>query len=98
MLCHAVTFRFLDSVGDDEVAAFVARLEQVPDRIDTVRWYRFGADLGLTPGAGNFAIVAVFDDVAGWRAYRDHPLHREVVELAETMVEDRTQVQFEVPG
>jgi hypothetical protein len=97
MLCHAVTYRFRDSVGEGEVAELVARLEQLPGQIDAIRSYRFGSDLGLSEGGGDFAIVAEFDDADGWRTYRDHPRHLEVVELIGTMVEARTPVQFELP-
>ena len=96
MLCHAVTYRFHDSVGEEEIAALVARLEELPGLIGEIRSYRFGSDLGLTEGGGDFAIVAEFDDADGWRAYRDHPHHQEVVELIGTMVEARTPVQFEL--
>ena len=98
MLWHAVTYRFKDSVGEAEVAELVARLEELPAAIDSIHSYRFGSDLGLTEGAGDFAVVAEFDDVDGWRTYRDHPRHRAVVELIGTMIEARTPVQFELPS
>jgi len=97
VLCHAVTYRFRDSVGEREVAELMARLERLPGQIDAIRSYRFGRDLGLTEGGGDFAIVAEFDDADGWRAYRDHPRHLEVVELIGDMIEARTPVQFELP-
>lgn len=97
MLCHAVTYRFRDSVDEGQVAALVARLEQLPGLIDVIRSYRFGPDLGLTAGGGDFAIVAEFDDADAWRTYRDHPRHQEVVELIGKLVEARTPVQFELP-
>ena len=87
---------FREGVGEDRVADLVARLERLPELIGTIREYRFGPDLGLTEGAGDFAIVAVFDDADGWRAYRDHPSHLEVVELIGEMIEARTPVQFEL--
>ncbi|HXV53227.1 MAG TPA: Dabb family protein [Solirubrobacterales bacterium] len=96
MLCHTVTYRFREGVGEDRVADLVARLERLPELIETIREYRFGPDLGLTEGAGDFAIVAVFEDADGWRAYRDHPSHLEVVELIGEMIEARTPVQFEL--
>jgi hypothetical protein len=98
VLCHAVTYRFRDWVGEEEVAELAARLEQLPGHIDVIRSYRFGPDLGLSDGSGDFAIVAEFDDADGWRTYRDHPRHREVVELIATMVEARTPVQFDLRG
>ena len=75
MLCHAVTYRFKDSVGEAEIAEVVARLAELPDVIEEIRSYRFGPDLGLTEGA-DFAIVAEFDDADGWRAYQEHPATR----------------------
>ena len=96
MLCHAVTYRFKDSVGDAEIAELVARLEELAGEIDSIRSYRFGPDLGLTEGGGDFAVVAEFYDADGWRTYFDHPRHREVMELIGTMIETRVPVQFEL--
>ncbi len=38
-----------------------------------------------------------FDDVAGWRAYRDHPEHRRVIdEHIQPVLAERAALQFEI--
>lgn len=54
-------------------------LSTLPAAIPEIRAYRFGPDLGLDPGNADFAIVADFDSVEGYRAYRDHPAHQAVL-------------------
>ncbi len=38
-----------------------------------------GPDLGLVERRFEFAVVADFDDLAGYQVYRDNPEHREII-------------------
>lgn len=79
MLQHVVAIHWNEAVPDGHASVVVAVLHDMVRSIDTVRDYRCGPDLGVS-GADNadFAIVATFDDEAGWRVYDEHPLHNEV--------------------
>lgn len=79
MLQHVVAIHWNELVPEGHAAVVVSALHEMVRAIDTVRDYRCGADLGVS-GADNadFVIVATFDDVDGWRAYDEHPLHNEV--------------------
>ena len=55
-----------------------------------------GANAGLVDGNADFAVVATFDDVDGWRAYDTDPDHvRMKVELIKPRLAQRTALQFE---
>ena len=56
-----------------------AGLGELPGMIDTIRAYRFGPDVGLAESNFDYAVVADFDDEAGYLAYRDHEAHRELI-------------------
>lgn len=78
-LRHIVTLSFRDGTSTEEVEAIVDALRQLPGKVPELRSYVVGADLGLSDGNAHVAVVADFDDVAGWEAYRDHPAHRAVI-------------------
>ncbi len=97
MLIHAVVFRFAATATQAARAEIRAALAGLPAAIPEVRRYEFGDDAGINPGAGDFAVVAAFDDRAGYEAYRDHPAHVEVITtVIAPVLESRTFCQFEV--
>lgn len=95
MVRHVVVFRWAAGTTAGQVAAVEAALGALPEVIETLRAYRFGADLGLADGNGDFAVVADFDDVAGYERYRDDPEHQRVIaECIRPIVAERTAVQY----
>lgn len=96
MFRHVVLFKWADGVTEEQRQTIVAELRKLPGAIASVREYRVGPDAGLNPANFDFAVVADFDDADGYRAYRDHPAHRAVVEQYITpVVAGRTAVQYE---
>jgi len=94
--CHCVMFRWNDDVDADHIARVKAGLDTMPDRIDSIRRYRHGTDAGVNAGTYDYAVMAEFDDVEGYLAYRDHPHHqRFIAELITGNVAERASVQFE---
>ena len=57
-----------------------AELRKLPGLIAELRGYDVGPDAGINQGNYDFAVVADFDDRAGYLAYRNHPAHRAVVD------------------
>ncbi|MFP4513904.1 MAG: Dabb family protein [Acidimicrobiales bacterium] len=95
MIRHCVIFRFVDDASDEAIAAFEAGLSALPAAIDDIKAYSYGRDLGLRDTNADFAVVADFDDEAGYLAYADHPAHRAVIrDLADPIVAERDAVQF----
>lgn len=77
---HLVILDWNADTDASHIEAFSAALADLPALIPEIRTYEFGPDLGLTPGNGQFAILATFDDASAYETYRDHPEHRRVIE------------------
>jgi len=91
---HVVTFKWRD--GDFNDRGIADALRGLVARVDGVRSYLCGSDVGLTPGANDFAVVGTFDDRASFIAYRDHPEHQRILaEMIAPNLQSRTVVQLE---
>src|SRR5690606_7959506 len=96
-LRHAVMFSWNAEAPDDQAAIVSAALAELPATIPEIRAYTFGPDLGLVEGNADYAVVADFDDAAGFFAYRDHPAHqRFIADHIAGKVAGRAAAQFEV--
>lgn len=71
------------------------QLGELPGAIPQLRGYSFGADVGISDGNYDFAIVADVDTDQDFLAYRDHPAHQAVLALLREMFAERAAVQFE---
>lgn len=96
MITHVAVFTWIPGVTDEQVAAVEAGLGTLPGRIPTLTSYRFGRDAALSAGNGDFAVVATFDDVDGWRAYDTDAEHSRIrTELIKPLIAQRAAIQFE---
>jgi hypothetical protein len=64
---------------DADVEAVAAAIRNLPSTVSSIRGYSVGVDAGLAEGNATIAVVADFDDVDGYLAYRDDPSHRAVL-------------------
>ncbi|MEO6121506.1 MAG: Dabb family protein [Acidimicrobiales bacterium] len=96
MLRHTVLLRWRAGTAPDDVVAVTNGLRALPSVIEELRAYRVGSDAGLADGNWDFAVVADFDDAAGWRAYTDHPAHQAVAVTVRAMAHERVAVQYEI--
>jgi hypothetical protein len=96
MITHCVLFSWKPEIPDGQLDTIIAGLSQMPERVPSIRDYRFGANLGVSPGSSDFAVVATFDDVDGWRAYDQDEFHDSVRKNdIVPWVASRTVIQFE---
>lgn len=99
MFVHNIQFKWKPGTTAAEVEEMKAALATLPGAVPSIRSYIFGSDLGLAAQSGNswdFAIVAQFDDQAGWKEYLDHPVHDKVrAEVLAPRIAERASVQFE---
>jgi len=94
-LTHVAVFTWADDVTDAQRAELSDGLAALPGLIPEIRSYRFGPDAGLVGGNDQFAVVAGFDDVDGYRSYAADPHHVDVVErLLKPIIRTRHAVQF----
>ncbi|MEX2208122.1 MAG: Dabb family protein [Myxococcota bacterium] len=97
MLRHVVLLRWHPGTTAAQLDALLAAIATLPAQIPELRAYRFGADAGLVPGNFDFAIVADFDDHAGFLTYASHPAHqRFIAEHTRPLVAERAAVQFRI--
>jgi hypothetical protein len=76
---HVVLLTFHDDTGDEHIDAIVDALRGLPAVIPELRTYDIGRDAGINDGNADLAVVATFDDEAGYLVYRDHPAHQAVI-------------------
>jgi hypothetical protein len=97
MFRHVVLFRWADDATEAQKQALHDELPKMPPAIETIRAYKFGPDAGVSPANLDYAVVADFDDQAGYLTYRDHPVHRELIErYVIPIAAQRVAVQFEI--
>ena len=97
MFRHVVLFAWKDDATEAQKQALHDELPKMPPAIEVIRAYKFGPDAGVNPANFDYAVVADFDDQAGYLTYRDHPVHRELVErYVSPIVASRASVQFEI--
>ncbi len=97
MIRHVVLITFTGEATGQQRQQVKSELEALPPVIPELRAYKCGPDAGIVAGNADFAIVADFDDAAGYLAYRDHPAHRAVIEqVLNPIARQRVAVQFEI--
>lgn len=97
MIRHVAVFAWAPETTEEQKQYAVSQIATLPPLMEGLRSYTFGADLGLAPGNANFAVIADFDDVDSYLAYRDHPVHQDVIKRAIRPISaQRMGVQFEI--
>lgn len=97
MFRHVVLLSWTEDATEAQKHALAGELRKLPAVIDAIRLYHVGPDAGINPANFDFAVVADFDDADGYLAYRDHPVHREVVEkYVNPIVTRRAAVQYQI--
>jgi endonuclease/exonuclease/phosphatase family metal-dependent hydrolase len=94
---HVVVLRWQDDATAEQRQAVVDGLRALPAVIPELRAYVVGVDAGLAEGNADLVVIGDVDDVAGWRAYMDHPAHQQViVERIRPILAARTAIQIEL--
>jgi len=97
MLRHVVMFRWKPGTTPAQVEAVERALARMPELVPEIRGYRYGRDARLADGNFDYAIVADFDNAAGWRAYWSNAEHQKLIaEYFRPIVEQRAAVQYEL--
>lgn len=96
MITHVVVFRWKPEIGPDHIAALAAALDRLAATMPAIRRYRHGPDVGAAAGGNwDYAVVATFDDLDGWRSYDDHAEHERVrATLIRPWAAERAAIQF----
>ncbi|MCW2910330.1 MAG: Stress responsive alpha-beta barrel domain protein [Actinomycetia bacterium] len=97
MFRHVSLLMFTPQTTQEQQQELGRQLRTLPGAIGEIRDYHVGPDAGLNPGNYQFAIVADFASVDDYLVYRDHPVHRELIEkYVQPIVASRAAVQYEL--
>lgn len=97
MIRHIAVFRWNDGVTADQIAQVGAALTDVAAQVPAARSYTHGPNVQPASFRWDYAIVADFDDLEGWRTYDEHPMHKRVRdELIAPLSADRTNLQLDL--
>ena len=97
MVRHVVLFRWIEGTNETQIGEVAAGLSQMSSEITAIRAYSHGRDLKLGSDRFDYAIVADFDDLEGWREYDEHPLHNKLrADLVRPLIAERAWAQFEL--
>jgi hypothetical protein len=96
MLHHIVLFTWNDSVPAGHPAIAQNELRKYAATLDGLVSYSCGPNAGHTEGAADFAVSAVFEDVAAWYAYDTADEHNRIRrEVFGPYVAERKVIQFD---
>jgi hypothetical protein len=96
MFRHVVMFRYAEGTTAAQRKAVLDGLAELPGMMPEIRNYHFGEDAGLVDGNFDLAVVAEFDDEAGYRSYATNPDHLSLIaERIRPVIAQRCAVQFD---
>jgi hypothetical protein len=97
LIRHVALFSWTDGMTDELERQFTAELMGLGPTLPGVRAFHAGPDAGLVEGNFDFAVVADFDDAAGYFGYRENAEHRETIaRYSGPHAKARAAVQYEI--
>jgi hypothetical protein len=97
MIRHVVVLTWLPEATQEQRQHVLDELATLSPLMRGLLSYSFGPDAGLVAGNADLAIVADFDDADAYLAYKDHPVHLDVMKNAVSpILQARSAVQFQV--
>lgn len=95
MFHHIVLFTWNDAVPAGHPARAAQELRHYASTLGGLVSYHCGENAGLTKGAADFAVSAVFEDEESWHAYDTADEHNRIrAEIFQPYVANRTVIQF----
>lgn len=91
MIYHITRFKLKPDADPAALEAAIAQLHKMGQEIASVRSYCVGKDIG---GAFGLGALYSFDDLAGYGAYLQSPIHRKVDEIGLPLVDD--MISFDI--
>ena len=104
MVSHVVLFNLRHDLGQAEHEAFVHALEVALRDISAIRGFRIGRRVtfgaGYEQGLPDFEFCGVidFEDLAGLRAYLEHPAHIDIGARFNASIEKGLVYDYEMGG
>lgn len=95
MITHLVFFKFKPETSHTEIQQLAKGLGKLPQIIDEIKEFRFGADVIRSERSYDFALVSSFDNLEAMQRYQVHPEHQKVIALVKTITSNVVAVDFE---
>ncbi|MEO6822220.1 MAG: Dabb family protein [Candidatus Nanopelagicales bacterium] len=92
MITHVASFTLTDPGDRDEA---VRRLQALAPQIEQILSLQSGVDAVGDTGAADLVLITTHSDVAGLKAYQQHPVHQELLSWLGPRLAERTVVDFE---
>jgi hypothetical protein len=97
MLRHVVLFAWTPEATAEQKQQVTDDLRSLPPLMSGLRAFDVGPDAGVVDGNADFALVADFDDVPSYLAYRNHPTHRAIIDqVINPIIKSRVAIQYEI--
>jgi len=97
MLRHVVLFAWTPEATAEQKQQVTDDLRSLPPLMSGLRAFDVGPDAGVVDGNADFALVADFDDVPSYLAYRNHPTHRAIIDqVINPIIKSRGAIQYEI--
>lgn len=103
MIAHVVLFRPRPDLGPEARAALSTAFERAVREIPSIRRTRVGQRVthgrpyeALMRAAYPYAAILEFDDLAGLKAYLEHPAHEQLATRFFSVCEDALMYDFEL--
>lgn len=92
MITHVASFTLTDRDDRDEA---VRRLQALVPQIEPILSLQTGLDAVGDAAAADLVLITTHSDVAGLKAYQQHPAHQELLGWLGPRLAARTVVDFE---
>jgi len=94
MITHIVLFKLKNRTAE-EVEGALRALRALEGVVPTLRGLTVGADVVQAARSYDIGLIARFDDLAGLKAYREHPEHVAVAKYLGSISSSIVAVDFE---
>ena len=94
MITHVVFFKFKPETSPDEIQLLADGLGGLPEQIEEIREFRFGADFIHSERSYDFCLVSSFDDLDALQRYQVHAEHQKVVAHVKKISSNVVAVDF----
>jgi len=94
MITHVVFFKFKPETTPVEIQQLADGLGGLPQLIEEIREFRFGADVLHSERSYDFGLVSSFDDLEALQRYQVHPEHQKVVAHVKAIASSVVAVDF----
>lgn len=95
MINHVVLLKWKHSVTEETIQRVTAGFRELASKIEEIKEYSFGPDMGLEGSNFDYALVAKFVNIEDFNTYTVHPEHqRFMASITSPIVESYGAVQY----